>query len=309
MNAAIYIRFATPYLNSITRDDVYVHSLNPLDGAIAYALFWRLAIANNQGGFETEGIIGDSALSGIITEELEKIFVKRELGDANILDNGRKENVFIVSSGFPVSKEGVVYVRVGARYERLADVLSLGQSTSASLQPRRVVQPLRKRVDPMRLVISEIQPLQKHGKPMTKDIETGKAGLKSIDSRIVTWEIFEYVWFANLTTGGKSLLADALDLLKFQGMGKKRSAGFGKVIDYSICDKNLPFRDDQITNEIFWNWRDGQKILMRPIPFVATTGKAFVLTNQILEFSGGTLPPYWNERQTVIREGTIFDFT
>ena len=304
MNTAIYIRFATPYINSITRDDTYVHSLNPLDGAIAYALFWRLAVNRNQENYETEGRLIDSDLQEAIAAELKQIFVERELGDSGILNNGRTEKIFLVSSGFPV-KDGAVYVRVGARYELLPNVL-LNQLTGTPFQARRVVQPLRKRVDPMRLVVSGIQPMQKRGKLMTKDIETSKAGLKSIDSRIITWEVFEYVWFAEVAAGAKPVLAEALDTLKFQGMGKKRSAGFGTVAEYTITD--VPFTQGQYTREIFWKWTGNQAILMRPIPYISTSGHRIALTNQILEFSGGTQPPYWNERQTVIREGTVFGF-
>jgi hypothetical protein len=305
MNTAIYIRFATPYLNSITRDDSYVHSLNPLDGATAYALYWRLAGQRNLNYPQTEERLVDPALKDDILAQLRQIFVEQELGHNSILDNGRPERIFLVSSGFPIDQNGTLYLRIGARYAPLPEVLN-NQPARTAFLPRRVVQPLRKRVDPMRLVVSDVQPIQKRGGPMSKDIETSKAGLKSIDSRIVTWEVFEYVWFAELVSGAKPLLKEALDLLKFQGMGKKHSAGFGKVIDYEI-DLPLPFPNDKVARRIFWN-NGPETILMRPIPYSATTGQRIVLTNQLLEFSGGTQPPYWSERQTVIREGTIFAF-
>lgn len=302
MNTAIHIRFATPYINSLTRDDTYVHSLNPLDGAISYALFWRIANEHGFENFETEGRIVDSNLQSVVVDELRKIFVEHELGGAQILNNGRTEKIFLVSSGFPVV-EGIIYVRVGARYEPLPSVL-LMQPTGVSLQPRRVVQPLRKRVDPMRLLVSDIQPIQKSGKPMKKDIETNRSSLKSIDNRIITWEIFEYVWFTEIVSGAEPLLRSALDILKYQGMGKKRSAGFGRVAGYEIKTIQFP----QITRRVFWKWGPSQSILIRPIPYSSTVGQPIVLTNQVLEFGGGTQPPYWSERETVIREGTIFDF-
>ncbi len=144
--------------------------------------------------------------------------------------------------------------------------------------------------------------LRKHGEGI-EGIDTSRGGLKGIDNKLTTWIIFEYVWFAEVLDEGR--LRGLLEILKFQGMGKKRSAGFGKMVGYRL----EPFGGLDVDRHVFAQ-RDGQTILLRPLPYDAVNRAAqkVVMTNLMVEFGCGTRPPYWSERRVVVREGTIFRF-
>ena len=103
----------------------------------------------------------------------------------------------------------------------------------------------------------------------------------------------------------KGRLQELLEILKFQGMGKKRSAGFGKMVDCRL----EPFGGLTVDRQVFAQY-DGQTILLRPLPYDAINRAAqkVVMTNLMVEFGCETRPPYWSDRRVVVREGTVFRF-
>jgi hypothetical protein len=117
MNTAIYLSFATPYISSITRDQYYVHSPMPLDGAIAYAIYWE-TVAGGEAMTPTGGQANHELMEQMVYPELRRVFaattVGSILGDLTLTDE-----VFVISSGFPVH-EGETYIKQGARYIGLA---------------------------------------------------------------------------------------------------------------------------------------------------------------------------------------------
>jgi len=294
MNTAIYISFATPYISSITRDECFVHSPMPLDGALAYAIYWRHAF--QQGSMQltpTNGSLNGDLLEQVVYPELSRVLAKTTVGGI-LGDESITNEVYLVSSGFPVQK-GRAFFKVGARYVEL--------ETGTLLDLKYDIQPIRKRVDPMRLMSLGIQPITKTGIVPREEIDTKRGGLKAIDNRITTWTVFDYVWYAQVLDEG--LLRELLEVLKFQGMGKKRSAGFGKVVGYCIQSNN----DFVAEKEVFIR-PNGQYVLLRPIPYSAVMNSKtkVALTNLMVEFGCGSRPPYWNAKEVIIREGTIFNF-
>jgi hypothetical protein len=300
MNTAIWISFATPYLSSITRDESFVHSPMPLDGALAYAAYWRYALENGLTDVApTDGRIGDGLLERVIYPELEKVFEKTTVGE--ILGDPQVTNdVYLVSSGFPM-QDGKVYFKIGARYLHLP--------TGEQLSFEYDVQPIRRRVIPERLTVLGINPIPITGKTPNEGIDTSRGGLKAIDNRITTWAIFDYVWYAQVKD--EQRLRELLDVLQFQGMGKKRSAGFGKIMGYKIFKRGegqveLRYEEDR---RVFLKY-NGQSVLMRPLPYRAITQSKHqvALTNLMIEYGCGSKPPYWNSREVIVREGTTFNF-
>ena len=302
MNTAIWISFATPYISSITRDESFVHSPMPLDGALAYAAYWRYAMESDlRDVAPTDGKIGDDLLARVIYPELDKIFEKITVGEI-LGDPKVTDDVYLVSSGFPM-RDNRVYFKIGARY--------LDWQTGEQLKFEYDVQPIRRRVIPSRLTMLDITPITITGKTPNEGIDTSRGGLKAIDNRITTWAIFDYVWYAEVKENGTPLLRELLDVLRFQGMGKKRSAGFGKIADYRILkqdewDAGWKFGEDR------WMFlkHNGQSVLMRPLPYHAITQsqKQVALTNLMIEYGCGSKPPYWNSREVIVREGTTFNF-
>ncbi len=301
MNTAICISFATPYLSSITRDESYVHSPMPLDGALAYAAYWRYLWEH---GFSdvapTNGKISDDLLQDVIYPELDQIFEKTSVGEI-LGDETVTDEIYLVSSGFPIM-DGEVYFKVGAQYLHLPD---------EQLRLEYEVQPIRRRVIPSRLTVLGIAPITVTGIVPSEGIDTSRGGLKGIDNRITTWKIFEYVWYAEVRQENR--LYELLDVLRFQGMGKKRSAGFGKIADYRVLkrgewDEGLEFQED--SQHFVFLKHKAQSILMRPLSYRAilrSTAKV-ALTNLMIEYGCGAKPPYWNSREVIVREGTTFNF-
>ena len=294
MDTAIHLSFATPYISSITRDQYYVHSPMPLDGAIAYAIYWE-TIAGGEAMTPTRGQVNPKLMEQAVYPELRRVFaattVGKILGDPAVTDE-----VFLVSSGFPVQR-GETYIKQGATY--------VGLTSGQALALQYDSQPIRRHVYPQRLTTLGIEALTRRGKVSREGIDASRGGLKGIDNKLTTWTIFDYVWFAEVLDQGR--LQELLEILKFQGMGKKRSAGFGRVVDCHVAplvgltiDKDRP---------VFAQW-DGQSILLRPLPYDAITRAArkIVMTNLMVEFGCGTRPPYWSDRRVAVREGTMFRF-
>jgi hypothetical protein len=300
MNSAIWLSFATPYVSSITRDESFVHSPMPLDGALAYAAYWRYAMANGMTNVPpTDGRISGDLLTRVIYPELDKIFEKTTVGQI-LGDPKVKEEVYLVSSGFPM-RDGKVYFKIGARYLHLP--------TGEQLSFEFDTQPIRRRVIPTRLKMLGINPITITGIVPSDGIDTSRGGLKAIDNRIMTWTIFDYVWYAQLKD--ENSLRELLGVLRFQGMGKKRSAGFGKIADYRILKQRegnagMQYEEDR---DVFLK-HHGQSVLMRPLPYRAITQseRKVALTNLMIEYGCGSKPPYWNSREVIVREGTTFNF-
>jgi hypothetical protein len=292
MNSTIHISFATPYISSITRDQFYVHSPMPLDGAIAHAIYWE-AVAGGENWTPTGGQADQDIMERIVYPELRRVFasttVGTVLGDLTLTDE-----LFLVSSGFPV-KEGEPYLKEGARY--------VGLTSRQPLEFRYDTQPIRRRVYPQRLMTLGIDVITKRGKVSKEGIDTSRGGLKGIDNKLTTWAIFEHVWFAKVQDEAK--LRELLDVLKFQGMGKKRSAGFGRVVDYRL----EPIKGISLERQVFARM-DDRTVLLRPLPYEAvnSAGPDIVMTNLMVEFGCGIRPPYWSDRRVVVREGTMFTF-
>jgi len=300
MNYAITLHFLTPYICSITRDQDFVHSPMPLDGALAHAAYWQ-ALATGQ---MDESPTGRKANVDIMTNHvmpvLDEVLERVSLGDSDLLnDTAITDWVYAISSGFPMV-DGCLYIKRGARW--------LNPDQDEPLTLDYDVQPIRKRVDITRLSSLEITRVSKRGKPRTSEPETGKGVLKAIDNRLITWQIYEYVWFAAVKD--ETRLRELLDVLKFQGgLGKKRTAGFGKLLDYEIETLYVLFPNLQLEKRLFVDW-NGDLVLLRPLPYdaIMLAPRRVVMTNLIVESGCGYRPPYWSDRRVIVREGTIFRF-
>ena len=299
MNTAITIRFLTPYVSSITRDQDFVHSPLPLDGALAHAAYWEALVAGAVDDTPTGGRADPATMQRYVTPVLDAVFAQVPLGSRDLLDdNTIAESVYAISSGFPVVG-GRPYLKQGARW--------LDLDTGKSLSFDYEVQPIRKRVILDRLSSLNLSFVGERGRPLTGEQETGKGVLKAIDNRVTTWQVYEYVWLAEVLD--RDRLRALLEVLKFQGMGKKHTAGFGKVLEYRIEDFAARFQSLRIERRLFFSER-GQHILLRPLPYDAimlAPGRV-VMTNLMVESGCGYRPPYWSDRRVVVREGTIFRF-
>ncbi len=297
MNSAIIIRFLTPYISSITRDQDFVHSPLPLDGALAHAAYWEAVVAERVTDSPTGGHADPALMRDHVIPVLDNIFTQVSLGDL-LDDNTITEQVYVVSSGFPLVK-GQLYIKRGARWLGLdsGDLLSLDYE----------VQPIRKRVMLDRLSLLDLTLVGERGRPRTGEPETGKGVLKAIDNRITTWQVYEYVWLAEVRNHDR--LEALLAVLKHQGMGKKRTAGFGKVFDYKVERLDQVFPELKIEHHLFMEW-DDDLVLLRPLPYdmIITAPSKVVMTNLVVESGCGYRPPYWSDRRVVVREGTIFRF-
>jgi hypothetical protein len=300
MNGAIIIRFLTPYVSSITRDQDFVHSPLPLDGALAHAAYWQALVAGRVADSPTGGQANPTLMKKHVTPVLDKVFGQVSLG--KLLDDSKiKEKVYAVSSGFPLVG-GRLYVKRGARWSDLVtnDPLSLDYE----------VQPIRKRVTLDRLSSLGLGLVGERGSPLTRAPKTGKGVLKAIDNRVTTWQMYEYLWLAEIRD--RDLLKTLLKVLKYQGMGKKRTAGFGKMLSYEILkekDLNQRFPSLKVERHLFLD-DGGKHILLRPLPYDAimlAPGRV-VMTNLMVESGCGYRPPYWSDRRVVVREGTTFRF-
>jgi hypothetical protein len=198
--------------------------------------------------------------------------------------------------------DGQIYIKRGAGW------LCPNDSYGEPLTPDREVQPIRKRVDITRQSSLEITRVGKRGKPLASEPETGKGVLKAIDNRLITWQVYEYIWLAAVRD--EALLRELLGVLKFQkGLGKKRTAGFGQLFDYDVEPVDTLSLGLPIKKRLFVNW-DGDLVLLRPLPYdaVMLAPRRVVMTNLVVESGCGYHPPYWNARRVVVREGTIFRF-
>jgi hypothetical protein len=300
MNSAIIIRFLTPYVSSITRDQDFVHSPLPLDGALAHAAYWEALVAGRVSDSPTGGQANAELMRDHVTPVLEAVFERVSLGEL-LDDTSITEKVYAVSSGFPLVG-GQFYVKRGARW--------LNLETKDPLSVDYEMQPIRKRVTLDRVSSLRLGLVGERGRPLSGDPETGKGVLKAIDNRVTTWQVYEYVWLAEVCDQDR--LKGLLEVLKYQGMGKKRTAGFGKVVDYEVlCEKELSNRFPSVNVErrLFLD-NGGDLILLRPLPYDAimlVPGKV-VMTNLMVESGCGYRPPYWSDRCVVVREGTIFRF-
>jgi hypothetical protein len=300
MNHAITLHFLTPYICSITRDQDFVHSPMPLDGALAHAAYWQALVAGRMDESPTGRKANVDIMTNHVTPVLDEVLERVSLGDRDLLDDASITDwVYAISSGFPMA-DGCLYVKRGARW--------LNPDQDEPLTPDYDVQPIRKRVDITRLSSLEITRVGKRGKPRTGEPETGKGVLKAIDNRLITWQIYEYVWFAAVKD--ETRLRELLDVLKFQGgLGKKRTAGFGKLLDYEIETLDVPFPNLQLEKKLFMDW-NGDLVLLRPLPYdaIMLAPRRVVMTNLVVESGCGYQPPYWSDRRVVVREGTIFRF-
>ena len=297
MNTAITIRFLTPYVSSITRDQDFVHSPLPLDGAVAHAAYWKALVAGRVADSPTGGQADPALMRDHVTPVLDAVFGRVSLGSL-LGDSTITEQVYAVSSGFPLVKDRL-FVKRGARW------LDLDSGDPLTLDYE--VQPIRKRVTLDRLSSLGLALVGERGRPLTSEPETGKGVLKAIDNRITTWQVYEYVWLADVRDRGR--LEALLEVLKYQGMGKKRTAGFGKVVGYAIEDLGKRFPSLRVERRLFLDYQ-GQHILLRPLPYDAimlAPGRV-VMTNLMVESGCGYRPPYWSDRRVVVREGTIFRF-
>jgi hypothetical protein len=299
MNTAITIRFLTPYVSSITRDQDYVHSPLPLDGALAHAAYWEALVAGRVADSSTGGQADSALMRDHVTPVLDRIFSAVSLGDL-LGDPSIEEQVYAVSSGFPVVK-GHLYLKQGARW------LDLNSGDPLSLEYE--VQPIRKRVTLDRLPSLGLELVGERGRRLTGELETGKGVLKAIDNRVTTWQVYEYIWFAQVHDPGR--LEALLEVLKYQGMGKKRTAGFGRIWDCKVerLTDRFPSLEQRIRRHLFLE-HAGQFVLLRPLPYDAimlVPGRV-VMTNLMVESGCGYRPPYWSDRRVVVREGTIFRF-
>ena len=302
MNGAIIIRFLTPYISSITRDQDFVHSPLPLDGALAHAAYWQALVAGRVADSPTGGRADPTLMKKHVTPVLNQVFDLVPLGHKKLLNNDKiKEKVYAVSSGFPLVQDRL-YVKRGAGWSDLV--------TKDPLHLDYEVQPIRKRVTIGRLSMLNLSLVSEHGKPLTSEPETGKGILKAIDNRVTTWQMYEYLWLAEIRDQDR--LETLLEVLKHQGMGKKRTAGFGKILDYDILkEKELKqrFPSLKVKRQLFLD-DDGKHTLLRPLPYDAimlVPGRV-VMTNLMVESGCGYRPPYWSDRRVVVREGTNFRF-
>ncbi len=299
MNTAITIRFLTPYVSSITRDQDYVHSPLPLDGALAHAAYWQALVAGRVVDSPTGGQADPAIMRDHVTPLLDAVFATVHLGNHLLRDRSITERVYAVSSGFPLV-DGRVYLKQGARWVNPDD----GEPLSIDYE----VQPIRKRVPLDRLFVLNLEMTGERGRSRTGEPETGKGKLKAIDSRVTTWQVYEYVWFAQVHD--LEVLRRLLEVLQYQGMGKKRAAGFGKIQDCSIENLDrFPSLQQKIKHRLFLE-HDGQFVLLRPLPYdtIMLSPRQVVMTNLMIESGCGYRPPYWSDRRVVVREGTIFRF-
>ena len=231
---------------------------------------------------------------------LDAVFGRVSLGSL-LGDSTITEQVYAVSSGFPLVKDRL-FVKRGARW------LDLDSGDPLTLDYE--VQPIRKRVTLDRLSSLGLALVGERGRPLTSEPETGKGVLKAIDNRITTWQVYEYVWLAEVRD--RDRLEALLEVLKYQGMGKKRTAGFGKILgdpEIKNLEERFPSLKQRIKRRLFLD-DQGQHILLRPLPYDAimlAPGRV-VMTNLMVESGCGYRPPYWSDRRVVVREGTIFRF-
>lgn len=299
MNSAIILRFLTPYISSITRDQDYVHSPLPLDGALAHAAYWEALVAGRVDESPTGGRADSAVMQDHVTPVLDAVLAQVSLGQRDLLnDHTIIEKVYAVSSGFPLVG-GRLYLKKGARW--------LDFDTGEKLPLDYEVQPIRKRVTLDRLSSLDMTLVGERGKPLTGQVEMGKGVLKAIDNRVTTWQVYEYAWLAEVRD--RNRLQMLLQVLKYQGMGKKHTAGFGKILDYEIHDLPARFPSLQIERHLFLNHR-GEYVLLRPLPYdsIMLAPSRVVMTNLMVESGCGFRPPYWSDRRVVVREGTIFRF-
>ncbi len=297
MNYTITIRFLTPYVSSITRDQDFVHSPLPLDGALAHAAYWGALVAGRVADSPTSSQADLGLMQDHVTPALNSIFAEASLGD--LLDDPTiTERVYAISSGFPLV-EGQLYLKRGARW------LDLDRGDPLPLNYE--MQPIRKRVTLDRLSSLDLGLVGERGRPLSSEPETGKGALKATDNRITTWQVYEYVWLAQVRDQDR--LKSLLEVLKYQGMGKKRTAGFGKILEYEVKPLSEAFPHMEIERRLFVKW-DGDLVLLRPLPYdvIMAAPARVVMTNLMVESGCGYRPPYWSERRVVVREGTIFRF-
>ena len=297
MNSAITIRFLTPYISSITRDQDFVHSPLPLDGALAHAIYWEALVAGRVTDTPTGGQADPELMRVHVVPALDAIFTQVTLGDL-LGDSAITEQVYAISSGFPLVK-GRLYLKRGARW--------LDLDGSGALPLDYEVQPIRKRVALDRLSSLDLSLVGERGGILTGETETGKGVLKAIDNRVTTWQVYEYVWLAEVRDPDR--LKSLLGVLKYQGMGKKRTAGFGKVLDYDVKPLHRAYPHLEIERRLFVEW-DDDLVLLRPLPYdaIMLAPSRVVMTNLMVESGCGYRPPYWSDRRVVVREGTIFRF-
>jgi hypothetical protein len=300
MNSAVIIRFLTPYISSITRDQDYVHSPLPLDGALAHAAYWEALMAGRVSDSPTGGQADPVLMQEHVTPALEAVFETVPLGEL-LGDDSITERVYAVSSGFPIV-EDLLYIRRGARWVSLdtGDLLPVDYET----------QPIRKRVTLDRVSSLRLELVGERGRPLTRAPETGKGVLKAINNRVITWQVYEYLWLAEIRNPDR--LRALLDVLKYQGMGKKRTAGFGKILDYEVIDKSeleSRFPSLEVKRHLFLDLKQ-KLVLLRPLPYdiIMLVPGQVVMTNLIVESGCGYCPPYWSDRRVVVREGTLFRF-
>jgi len=295
MDRAIHITFLTPYVSSLTRDQDYLHVPLPLDGALAHAAYWRALVAGDISWSATGNQADPAIMDAYVRPELDAVLDSVSLGDRDLLnDSSLTEQVYRISSGFPVHR-GQLYLKYGARWIQL--------DTGLNFIPELERQPIRKRVDRHRLNYLDLGLVTERGRPEAK-VEWGKGAVKPIDNRMTTWRVYHYVWLAQVRD--ESRLRQLLEVLKFQGMGKKRTAGFGKIHTYEI--QPLP-PGITIEQKLFLKRQD-ELVLLRPLPYdaIMSASRRIVMTNLVVESGCGYQPPYWNKRRVVVREGTLFKF-
>ncbi len=299
MNSAIIIRFLTPYISSVTRDQDYVHSPLPLDGALAHAAYWEALTTGRVERSPTQGEADQALMRDHVIPVLNQVLGRVALGDSELLDDPQlNEKIYLMSSGYPI-KDDHLFVKQGAAWINL--------QSDARLSIGRESQPLRKRVPVGRMKALDLEWVGERGKPLAREPETGKGTLKAIDNRVSLWKIYEYVWFAEVLD--RDRLRELLNVLQYEGLGKKRTAGFGKILDYRLGDLDVLFPDVQIERHLFI--RQGDDLLLtRPMPYdaIMRAQSRIVMTNLIVESGCGYTPPYWSDRCVVVREGTLFRF-
>ncbi len=295
MNKAIHITFLTPYVSALTRDQDYLHVPLPLDGALAYAAYWRALVTGDIPWSATGNRADPDIMNTYVRPELEAVLGAVSLGDRDLLDDSTvTERIYCLSSGFPIY-QGQLYIKYGARWVQ--------PDTGVNFIPELELQPIRKRIDRNRFNYLDLDLVTERGRSNAR-VEWGKGVVKPIDNRIAAWRVYHYVWFAEIQD--ESRLRQLLDVLKFQGMGKKHTAGFGKIRDYDI--RPLP-PGITIEQKLFLKLND-ELILLRPLPYdaIMSASRRIVMTNLVIESGCGYQPPYWDKRRVVVREGTLFKF-
>jgi hypothetical protein len=299
MNSAIVVRFLTPYISSVTRDQDYLHSPLPLDGALAHAAYWEALTTGQVERSPTQGEADRDLMHDHVNPVLNRVLGRVALGDSELLDDPQlNEKIYLMSSGYPI-KDGQLFIKQGAAW------INLQSDTNLSID--REIQPIRKRVPVDRMKMLDLEWVGERGNPLTREPETGKGTLKAIDNRVSLWKIYEYTWFAQVLD--RERLTSLLQILQYEGLGKKRTTGFGKILDYRIVDLDAMFPDVQIKRHFFVQQGD-ELILTRPLPYdaIIRAQSRIVMTNLIVESGCGYTPPYWSNRCVVVREGTLFRF-